>query len=242
VARHITLSLAESTTQTHCGACPFANLVDGECQIFYGRAEGRGTSMRRFPACRAAEGAAANALPDRIADPLLGRIEIVQGDITAQTVDAIVNAANSTLLGGGGVDGAIHRAAGPALLEECRGLGGSPTGEARLTRGYNLPARYVIHAVGPIWRGGDHDEANLLASCYRRSLEIAQEHGLRSIAFPAISTGVYGYPPDQATRIAVQSVLSILRGSDAIEKVIFVCFDQTTCDAYEAAMKAEVQS
>lgn len=160
-------------------------------------------------------------------------IEIVQGDITKQPVDAIVNAANTSLLGGGGVDGAIHRAAGPELLAECRTLHGCPTGEAKLTRGYRLPARWVIHTVGPVWRGGRDFEDELLANCYRRSLEVAAANGVRSIAFPAISTGVYGFPLERATRIAVREVRAILDQNPAIEKVVFVCFDGHTREVYE---------
>lgn len=160
-------------------------------------------------------------------------IEIVEGDITRQHVDAIVNAANTSLLGGGGVDGAIHRAAGPELLAECRTLHGCPTGEAKLTRGYRLPARWVIHTVGPVWRGGRDFEDELLANCYRRSLEVAAANGVRSIAFPAISTGIYGFPLERATRIAVREVRVILEQNPAMEKVVFVCFDRQTREVYE---------
>ncbi len=151
------------------------------------------------------------------------RIVIVQGDITTVAAEAIVNAANTSLLGGGGVDGAIHRAAGPALLEECRLLGGCPTGEARVTRGYRLPARYVIHTVGPIWRGGAHREAELLASCYRNSLELARKHRIASVAFPAISTGVYGYPLEASAGIAIAEVRRYTRANDTPAQIILVC-------------------
>jgi len=163
-------------------------------------------------------------------------IEAVEGDITRQEVDAIVNAANTSLLGGGGVDGAIHRAAGPGLLEECRKLGGCHTGDAKITGGHGLRARWVIHTVGPVWHDGKHHEDELLASCYRRSLEVAVENGVRSIAFPAISTGVYGFPLERATRIAVREVRAFVERNPAIEKVLFVCFGRAAYDCYAQAV------
>jgi len=163
-------------------------------------------------------------------------LELVEGDLTQQDTDAIVNAANQSLLGGGGVDGAIHRAAGPELLKECRGLGGCPTGEARLTRGYNLQARYVIHTVGPIYRDGLHREPELLASCYRESLRLAAEKGLKSVAFPSISTGAYGYPLRDAAKVALKTVMEFLRGHAEIKLVRFVLFGRPAYEAYEAAL------
>jgi O-acetyl-ADP-ribose deacetylase (regulator of RNase III) len=161
------------------------------------------------------------------------KIEVIQGDITRQQVDAIVNAANTSLLGGGGVDGAIHRAAGPELLEECRALNGCATGDAKITKGYKLPARFVIHTVGPVWHGGSYREEELLASAYRRSLEVAVENGVKTIAFPAISTGIYSFPLERATQIAVLEVRAFLADHAQIEKVIFVCFDSKTYDMYK---------
>ena len=165
-------------------------------------------------------------------------IQVIQGDITKQTVDAIVNAANTSLLGGGGVDGAIHRAAGPALLAECRTLHGCPTGDAKLTKGYCLSATYVIHAVGPVWRSGMHGERDLLAGCYRRSLELATENGLTSIAFPNLSTGVYGYPKDKAADVAITTVQQFLQQPTSVKTVIFVCFDLENYRLYQQRMPA----
>ncbi len=166
----------------------------------------------------------------------MNRIEVVEADITTLAVDAIVNAANTSLLGGGGVDGAIHRAAGPELLAECRTLGGCETGRAKITRGYRLPARWVIHAVGPVWRGGAHGEPELLASAYRESLRLASEHGARTIAFPAISCGVYGYPVGEAAAIAVSEVRSFLQSDPVVERVTLACFGRTVLDAYLRAV------
>jgi O-acetyl-ADP-ribose deacetylase (regulator of RNase III) len=166
------------------------------------------------------------------------RVEVVQGDLTRLDVDAIVNAANASLLGGGGVDGAIHRAAGPGLLEECRTLGGAATGEVKLTGGHRLKARKVLHAVGPVWRGGDAGEDEALARCYRNALRLAAEAGLRSVAFPAISTGAYGFPLERATGIAVAEARRALEDGSPVERVVFCCFSARDREAYEAALAA----
>lgn len=166
------------------------------------------------------------------------RVQMRIDDITRLTVDAVVNAANRSLLGGGGVDGAIHRAAGPELLAECRALGGCETGQAKVTRAYRLPARWVIHTVGPVWQGGDQSEPELLAACYRNSLRLAAEQGARTIAFPAISCGVYGYPLEQAARIAVRETRSFLASDPRIETVYLVCFDQEARLAYQRALES----
>ena len=164
------------------------------------------------------------------------RPEIIEADITTLDVDAIVNAANSSLLGGGGVDGAIHRAAGPALVDECRLLGGCPTGEARITGGYRLPARHVIHTVGPVWQGGTQGEEGLLASCYRNCFALAAQHDLTSIAFPAISTGIFGFPSDRAAEIAVAEHHAFDAGAETPVRTVFCCFDRKTADFYAAAL------
>jgi O-acetyl-ADP-ribose deacetylase len=169
-----------------------------------------------------------------------GTLGLVVGDITRLAVDAIVNAANPTLLGGGGVDGAIHRAAGPELLEECRRIGGCPTGEARITRGYRLPARYVIHTVGPVWRGGDSGEDELLASCYQSSIALARAHDVATLAFPAISTGIYGFPPDRAARIATSVVTAELAAADRRLDVTLCCFSEEMQDQIAEAFRRNV--
>jgi O-acetyl-ADP-ribose deacetylase (regulator of RNase III) len=164
------------------------------------------------------------------------RIEIVEGDITKQAVDAAVNAANTSLLGGGGVDGAIHRAAGPELLEETRKIGGCPTGEARVSRGYRLPARFVIHTVGPVWRGGGKNEEELLARCYRNSFAAAKRLGVKTIAFPSISTGAYGFPLERATEIALREAAKFLDTDRTLEKVVFVCFGNEAHETYRRVL------
>ncbi|HEY9853437.1 MAG TPA: O-acetyl-ADP-ribose deacetylase [Leptolyngbyaceae cyanobacterium] len=165
------------------------------------------------------------------------RISVIEADITQQQVEAIVNAANSSLLGGGGVDGAIHRAAGSQLLEECKKLNGCQTGDAKITRGYKLPAKWVIHTVGPVWRGGNNGEDELLASCYRRCMELAEQHDIHTIAFPAISTGAYGFPMERATKIAVREISDFMKINSSVEQVIFVCFSKKSLDSYLQVMK-----
>jgi len=167
--------------------------------------------------------------------PISRRIAVVEGDITRQPMDAIVNAANTTLLGGGGVDGAIHRAAGPELLAECRTLGGCATGQAKITRGYKLPAKWVIHTVGPVWHGGNHGEDELLADCYRSCFALVEEHGIKTVAFPSISTGAYGFPMDRAARIAVRETKDYLTRNQSVEQVSLVCFGASALQIYREA-------
>jgi len=165
------------------------------------------------------------------------RLRVVEGDITQQAVEAIVNAANTTLLGGGGVDGAIHRAAGPDLVVECRSLGGCATGQAKITRGYRLPAKWIIHTVGPVWRDGHHGEDGLLASCYRSCLALVREHGIRTVAFPSISTGAYGFPMERAARIAVSEVRRFLETEPQVTEVRLVCFGRSALDTHQQALR-----
>jgi O-acetyl-ADP-ribose deacetylase len=172
-------------------------------------------------------------MPD---ESVLNRIAVVEGDITQQRVEAIVNAANTTLLGGGGVDGAIHRAAGPELLAECRTLGGCATGQAKITRGYKLPAQWVIHTVGPVWRDGQHGEDELLASCYRSCFALVERHGIRTVAFPSISTGAYGFPMDRAARIAVRETKGFLERNRSVEQVRLVCFGADALEVYQSVV------
>jgi O-acetyl-ADP-ribose deacetylase (regulator of RNase III) len=167
------------------------------------------------------------------ASPVYARVAVVEGDITKQRVDAIVNAANTTLLGGGGVDGAIHRAAGPELLEECRTLGGCPTGHAKITKGHRLPAKWVIHTVGPVWRDGKHNEDELLAGCYRSCFALVEGRKIRSIAFPSISTGAYGFPMERAARVAVREINTFLERDAWVEKVVLVCFGRQAFDIHQ---------
>lgn len=180
---------------------------------------------------------AGSAVPTRSGGIPVTEIRAIQANIVTLSVDAIVNAANTSLLGGGGVDGAIHRAAGPKLLEETRTLGGCKVGEAKISKGYNLPARFVIHTVGPVWQGGKKGEPELLASCYRNSLAIAMEHKLKSVAFPGISTGVYGYPVDKAAKIAVETVAEEIKNGSTLEEVLFCCFSASDLEIYESLLK-----
>lgn len=166
------------------------------------------------------------------------KLEIIKADITTLSVDAIVNAANNSLLGGGGVDGTIHRQAGPELLKECATLGGCLTGEAKITKGYRLPARFVIHTVGPIWRGGSHNEPELLASCYRSCFALAHQHHLKSLAFPSISTGAYGYPVEKATEIALREIQLAIKQHAELEKVVVACFNQKTLEVYQKTVSS----
>lgn len=172
----------------------------------------------------------------------MGKIELVLGDITQQKVDVIVNAANATLLGGGGVDGAIHRAAGPELLEECRKLGGCPSGEARITKGYKLPAKFVINTVGPMWRGGGRGEDALLQSCYENSMKLAEQNGAKTIAFPSISTGAYSFPIERAARIAINAVRECLKKTGGVEKAVLVCFSTADYEVYERILNSTKRS
>ena len=168
--------------------------------------------------------------------PVFSRIAVIGGDITQQRVDAIVNAANTTLLGGGGVDGAIHRAAGPELLAECRTLGGCATGQAKFTRGYKLPAKWVIHTVGPVWRDGNHNEDELLASCYQSCFALVEQHGIKTVAFPCISAGAYGFPMERAAQIAVRETKSFLERNQSVEKVVLVCFGASALEIYKRVL------
>jgi O-acetyl-ADP-ribose deacetylase (regulator of RNase III) len=168
--------------------------------------------------------------------PVSSRIAVIAGDITQQRVDAIVNAANTTLLGGGGVDGAIHRAAGPELLAACRTLGGCATGQAKITRGYKLPAKWVIHTVGPVWHDGNHNEDELLASCYRSCFALVEQHGIKTVAFPCISAGAYGFPMERAARIAIRETNNFLERDKSVEKVILVCFGASALEIYKAVL------
>jgi len=171
-----------------------------------------------------------------MADPILNRIRVAEGDITRQAVDALVNAANTTLLGGGGVDGAIHRAAGPELLAECRTLGGCAAGDAKITKGYRLPAKWVIHTVGPVWNGGHRGEDELLASCYRRCFALVRQYEIQSVAFPAVSTGAYGFPLERAVTIAVKEVKQFLAGDERVDEIVLVGFNAGICEAYIRAV------